>query len=243
VYFSDSLTNEPVPNVHIDFYQLLPESGTSSINYRVLSQYQYHTDSTGIFCIDRLCHSAYALSYHYYVDGDRKKLGYDSLFLNSEDSVMLKRKIIVPQSVRPTNKLLTGNVNLHLGRSPTAELAIGVGHLISTHMFTTQWQTFQAGCEFNFRPKNFIIGPKLTYNYSRAFLVFGFTAGGSLIYYTDFSNGNLYLHPHLGVCILTVFDLYAGYNIPLSNAAINSSVSRFTFTIAVQILKRKRLML
>jgi hypothetical protein len=241
--FTDSLTGKVVPRVSITLFEYLPEQKNTSINTRTIYEYNATTDSTGSFITKRLCHGMYGVNYYYYVDGKTELLGRDKFYLPPDDTLLFQRNVIVPKSVRPTNTLLVGNVNVHFGNVTTGELAIGVGHVISDHKFSTTWETAQAGCEFNFNFQDFMIGPKLTYNYSRTVLLVGVDMGGSLTYYTDFSSGNLFLHPHAGFCILTILDVYAGYNIPLSKAAINESVSKFTLTVGIPITNRKRLQL
>ncbi len=241
--FTDSLTGKPVRGVSITLFEYLPERKNTSINTRTIYEYDATTDSTGSFITRRLCHGTYGVNYYYYMDGKRELLGRDKFFLSPDDTLQFQRKIIVPKSVRPTKTLLVGNVNAHFGNVTTGELAIGVGHVIADYKLNTEWETMQAGCEFNFDASHFVIGPKLTYNYSRTVLLVGVDVGGSLTYYTDFSSGNVFLHPHAGFCILTILDVYAGYNIPLSKAAINESVSRFTLTVGIPITNRKRLQL
>lgn len=239
--FTDSISGKTVPGVSITLFEYLPEEKNTSINTRTIYEYNASTDSTGNFMTKRLCHGTYGVNYYYYIDGKRELLGRDKFFLPPDDTLLFQRKIMVPKSVRPTNTLLVGNVNAHFGNVTTGELAIGVGHVISDHKFSTTWETAQAGCEFNFNFQDFMIGPKLTYNYSRTVLLVGVDMGGSLTYYTDFRSGNLFLHPHAGFCILTILDVYAGYNIPLSKSVINDSVSRFTISIGIPIMNRKRL--
>lgn len=239
--FTDSLSGKTVPGVSITLFEYLPERKNTSINTRTIYEYNATTDSTGNFMTRKLCHGTYGVNYYYYMDGKRELLGRDKFFLPPDDTLLFQRKIIVPKTVRPTKTLLVGNANVHFGNVTTGELALGVGHVIADYKLNTEWITMQAGSEFNFNFQDFIIGPKLTCNYSRTVLFVGFDVGGSVTYYTDFSSGNVFLHPHAGVCILTILDVYAGYNIPLSNAAINDSVSRFTISVGIPIMNRKRL--
>jgi 5-hydroxyisourate hydrolase-like protein (transthyretin family) len=226
--------------VNIDIFRL--DVDASGIKCTTISKYQDQTDSTtGTFTTNKLCHGIYELRYYCYVDGHRDYLGQDSLYLLPDANVKLQRYVDFPGSVHPTNTLPMTDLCFHFGQHPAAELAFGVGHVIRTYQFTSIWETAQAGCEFNFSPSHFIIGPKLTYNYSGAGLLFGFITGGSLTYYTDLRNGNFFFHPQLGLTIQTVFDVYAGYNIPLGPSVINSSINKFTLTLAIEIVNRKRL--
>jgi len=95
-------------------------------------------------------------------------------------------------------------------------------------------ETIELGSQLNFTFNHFVIGPELTYNSS--FFIINY--GASIIYFTDFRNGTLFINPHIGLTFFTYFDLYAGYNIPLMHNHMKSSVNNYTFTLAVPILQR-----
>ena len=124
------------------------------------------------------------------------------------------------------------NLNVHQGWRTMGEISFGVTSTNDIKFNLIEANEWELGTEFNFDPKHFILAPKLSMNFSSLIM----SAGGSLIYYTDFNKGTLYLNPHLGISLLTHVDIYCGYNIPLMRNTMKPFVNHFTVTLAVPII-------
>jgi len=127
------------------------------------------------------------------------------------------------------------NLNIHQGWRTMGEIAFGPGGVLSRDKLgLMQAEELQLGSEFSFGP-HFFIGPKVTYNFSTLF----FSCGGSVIYYSDFKNYTVCLHPHLGLSVNTFADLYLGYNIPVGPNKMKGYINRFTATLAIPLMKER----
>ncbi|MBC7865025.1 MAG: hypothetical protein IAF38_18770 [Bacteroidia bacterium] len=132
------------------------------------------------------------------------------------------------------------NVNFQQGYRPMGEVSAGLCLYEPGNFFgpasgeLNTLNQVQLGAEFNFSNKHFVMGPKLTYNFSY-FIV---NCGASLSYLTDLKYGTVYLNPHFGITFNTYADLYIGYNIPLMKNYMKPYVNHFTVTLAVPILNR-----
>lgn len=139
------------------------------------------------------------------------------------------------------------NLGIHQGWRTMGEISVGTcDEWKHMDLIGYRWFYTTIGSEFNFNPHHFIAGPKISFNHENGALVVGFDWGGSLIYYTDFDKGALYLNPHLGLNFMTLAGLYFGYNIPLYSSSgdnpMHSLVNHFTVSIIFSLVNHDKLM-
>lgn len=168
-------------------------------------------DSTGHYCISDLLPGVYTISgWSYDVQMEA-----DTIEIRLDDTLTHDLKVRRYHVGKPAPVIC---VQLNSSLRSTAEIRIG---LLDWHsnIGAAGWRSneFTAGSEINFRFRDLIFGPKINYTRTQGRLFFGIPYGASLIYYTDKSNGYLYLQPHAGVTLISVADISVGYNISLQN--------------------------
>ncbi len=185
------------------------------------------TDQSGFFIYKNIPGGTYSLNFHQF---GYREINIDSLKI-SGDTICLDLKVKKQREFFYEQPVL--NLKIHQGWRTMGEISVGIGALDGQHGFETL-SSLQGGCQFNFDPNHFIVGPSIGWNASAVIL----QGGANLIYFTDFDKRTLFLNPHIGFTFNTDFDLYFGYNIPLMKNEMRSMVNHFTVTLSVPLLDR-----
>jgi hypothetical protein len=216
--------------------KIIELSDTSS---RSSWQKSAHTDSSGHYFYKDLKPSVYLIKCFESLDN----VFTDTITVTAGNELVHNFSVTRKYSTFPPIVL---NVGIHQGWRTMGELSVGTCLGWKTHdLAAYKWYSLTLGTEFNFNPHHFIIGPKITYNRQMGFLLGGLDWGCSLIYYTDFDKGELYINPQVGINIITFLGLHLGYNIPLYSQSgdnpMRSLVNHFTVSLIFSIINHDKL--
>ncbi len=93
------------------------------------------------------------------------------------------------------------------------------------------YSNWQLGTEFSFNKNDFVLGPKLSYE----FILLVFNARANLTCYTNLKNTDLRFTPEIGISRFGLPSLYYGYNIPLQKNEFNC-ISRHRVSIVFNLI-------
>lgn len=116
-------------------------------------------------------------------------------------------------------KQCLGEVGIIYGKTIWTKEGPGIPLIASGLKFAT---------EFNFNSENFIIAPKLGYEFNTPIL----GTRLSIIDYTNLTHHDFKFTPEIGLSLFTFINIFYGYNISLGdNSMSNIDTQRITFTI------------
>jgi len=135
--------------------------------------------------------------------------------------------------------IITGGVNLH--HNVMGEIGVLYGNILGDNdkFGPLGLKGVRLASEFNTDSKNFILGPKISYEFDLIFLGLRM----SIIDYKESNLNDFRFVPEIGLTLIGCIDLFYGVNIPLTHERISAiSLSRLSLIININLPGYKALL-